>query len=889
MFGRKNAEQVQLLLDSARTDREAFAEQAAKDRAIIAEQISAIKSETNALKEAIHQEHTNYAEQVQQDKKEMTAQVISLKSDTNALIETMNKNCLTFVEQAEKDRKSILVQMESIKSNSTSKYDSTKEPAIKKGEEKKAAYALNLCTVSVSQIIDYNDLVIMEQEYDNILNNLNLQNFPKDESLLKILKQLLDVVSFFRIQDGEKKLLEEQYKQKVKNAIWSAIPSPSVILAGGKAGVAGLVTSAVFAAGTGYMNYRKERATIDNEKKQKDWELQKSAMEQFYALRRELFDTAWRLTDTYNIEDRYRLTERQISQYNIIIVDTDPQRRYERLKYLSQNFEAYPPFWYQLGHAAAEVCYKAQKIYKNEAEPKEVREIYKRIYQDYKDYALAGFDEFLALTDDKNEKKNNLLREDQTRAACALEKFALIADDEISIKEKTDLLEAAAKNSGNAFDTLQLCASSYLQIGETEKSIDLLRMLVNEGYNPEMNAQLLSMLYVSSIKDVGEKYREAHELLCNRKFKEFMFPWPNTTLNGTNAAILTAEFSESQNLYLFEQYKKIMNNYIIQSDLAFADVLQRTGDITEALNAFLNGIQKDIQTLFGDKDFAKKICDQLAEGVLDNLENCKELLSDGKIRREHPEFSFENISKKSIETIATKIIEQVFNIRNAENDEKRFQKIAYYMNNFFLFKAQTKLFGGLAVTSVIEEEKTGFEKLVAIGKKNQADQKFTDIIKKYKSEGKLIIGDKAHLITENLLDSKHVRCKDDIKALGSNKVLAYLDAHWDTDLLFTTDGIHAYECYSDKWLAVCYTKTDKAPYNSSNLTWDDDKKLKIGNVEFYHKDVDMKVLRDMIEKLSELAPRDMTENIQFIKFVGDFPTKGINNTNFSGIEYCASV
>ena len=38
-------------------------------------------------------------------------------------------------------------------------------------EEKiKAAYALNLCTVSVSQIIDYADVNILEQEYETILN-----------------------------------------------------------------------------------------------------------------------------------------------------------------------------------------------------------------------------------------------------------------------------------------------------------------------------------------------------------------------------------------------------------------------------------------------------------------------------------------------------------------------------------------------------------------------------------------------------------------------------------------------------------------------------------------------------------------------------------------------
>lgn len=33
-------------------------------------------------------------------------------------------------------------------------------------EKLRAAYALNMCTVSVSQIVDYNDAYVLEQEYD---------------------------------------------------------------------------------------------------------------------------------------------------------------------------------------------------------------------------------------------------------------------------------------------------------------------------------------------------------------------------------------------------------------------------------------------------------------------------------------------------------------------------------------------------------------------------------------------------------------------------------------------------------------------------------------------------------------------------------------------------
>ena len=48
----------------------------------------------------------------------------------------------------------------------------SEEDIVSEEDKKRAAYALNMCTVSVSQIVDYNDLNVLEQEYEAILNNL---------------------------------------------------------------------------------------------------------------------------------------------------------------------------------------------------------------------------------------------------------------------------------------------------------------------------------------------------------------------------------------------------------------------------------------------------------------------------------------------------------------------------------------------------------------------------------------------------------------------------------------------------------------------------------------------------------------------------------------------
>ena len=192
----------------------------------------------------------------------------------------------------------------------------------------KTAFALNLCTVSVSQIIDYKDVVILEQEYDAILNNLNLESIPKDEALLVILKQLLDTITFFRMQEGDKEFIDREYQNKMKNAIWSAVPNIGFIFSTGNPVV--FATSLASQVGIGYMNYRKTKAENKLEYEKQQWELRRTAIEQFNGLRRELFDTAWRLVDAYKIPDEYRLTERQVTQYNDILMDSDAFRRYSR-------------------------------------------------------------------------------------------------------------------------------------------------------------------------------------------------------------------------------------------------------------------------------------------------------------------------------------------------------------------------------------------------------------------------------------------------------------------------------------------------------------------------------------------------------------------------------
>lgn len=420
-----------------------------------------------------------------------------------------------------------------------------------------AAYALNLCTVSVSQIIDYSDLNILEQEYEAILNNLNLENFPKDEAFLDVLKQILDTITFFRIQEGDKKFIEKRYQQKMKNAIWSAVPNFGVIVAGGLNPVS-IGIALASQVGIGYMNYRKQKSQNDLEYEEQKWQLERSAIEQFNALRRELFTTAWKIADNYNFPDEYRLTENQIEQYDEILMDSNLFRKYERLESIQDKFEAYPPFWYFLGNAANSI---AQEFLKENSYFKDDKELFSKKDEIVSAYTKKAIDAF-----EKFESVNNmpLLRTDEIAASCALEHIDLLNFQKDSEKIK-ELLQIALKNSENKNDIKQLCAMDYLRLEDYENAQQLLKNLVAEDYNANTNAQILSQIYVfDEISNRKKNYLKDYVLIKNFVEPENLLPWPNENQNPDD---LMSDFMQTQKEKLVNEYllviKSVLDKYTI--------------------------------------------------------------------------------------------------------------------------------------------------------------------------------------------------------------------------------------------------------------------------------------------------------------------------------------
>ena len=238
------------------------------------------------------------------------------------------------------------------------------DPSLKRSDQRKmrAAMALNMCTASVSEIIAKNNVIAMEREYDNILNNLNIESCVKDEALLKVMRKLLDAISFFRLNDMERKRLEKRRERHMGGTMLEKMLSagPSIFIAGTMNPMALATTAAVVGASM-YANKKKEDGKEQEKFEDKMWELERSAIEQLHALRVELFETAWRLSDAYEFKDEWRLSEKQIEWYNETRSEYDPFLRFKKLDQRRADFSVYPHFWYELGCAALEITQKPVK------------------------------------------------------------------------------------------------------------------------------------------------------------------------------------------------------------------------------------------------------------------------------------------------------------------------------------------------------------------------------------------------------------------------------------------------------------------------------------------------------------------------------------------------
>lgn len=403
------------------------------------------------------------------------------------------------------------------------------ETQLSQDEMIKVAYALNLCAVSVSQIIESKDIVVLKQEREYILNNLNMQNFVKHPALLDVLKRVLSTITYLEIQAGDLSFVEKEYQHKMKNAIWSALPSPGAFFAGGDP--VSIAIAVATQIGTGYMNYRRNKNQYALDREKSEWELRRHEIEQLEGLRAQLFEASWKLSSDFNFDDKYRLTLKQLSRFSTALLEPDSLKRFEMLDVLSDKFSAFPPFWYYKGNAAMEV-------YRDQTGR------YREFADEYRLKALEAYKKF-------DTHYFEFLREDVIAASCCIEHISLLdpaANDYDKCVE--ELLRKALQLAGENYDVLQQSVLVSLRLGKINDVIIPLREMIANSYNIGFNWILLGRIYLEQKKHV--EYEKLRSIVGS----DYILPWIDDTAKWERKLL------ESRKPDLAEEYRAMAQRIV---------------------------------------------------------------------------------------------------------------------------------------------------------------------------------------------------------------------------------------------------------------------------------------------------------------------------------------
>lgn len=312
--------------------------------------------------------------------------------------------------------------------------------------------ALNSCIVAVAEIVSYNDRLLLEREYRDIITNLDFSALQADEELISLFQALMDGITESLLREDAKAQALRFYTKRTERTI---IQSLTKTAAGGLDGSIAILDG-VLNATSAYFDHKNTIEEYRKEYSDKLCELDKDRIQKLNDLQKKLFSSSWKLVQKYSLSDRYRLTMEDIEEFVEAVKDTDMERRYRRLTRLSDKFAEYPPFWYFLGHSALR-CGKNDDA--------------QRAFRSYEEH------------------RRPIFRKDPFHASVAMNTVRMI--DGSNTHETRRLLDIVLRNSRTAeWQNFLFAGVSFFRIGDTKTALECFQRNIDNGLEIELNDRL---------------------------------------------------------------------------------------------------------------------------------------------------------------------------------------------------------------------------------------------------------------------------------------------------------------------------------------------------------------------------------------------------------------
>lgn len=331
--------------------------------------------------------------------------------------------------------------------------------------------ALNMAVVSVHRILSAQDRIILDAEYQNIINNLSIGNIRSDPEITALYRKLLDVSQGRRLRQEEAAELRRQYDSQSGNRIKSALSEMaenSRKMLTGETGINTFFTGMGRLSGACVASYFKHQNGAGIDLDGELFRLKAEDMNDFNELQKQLLSSSWELLNKYHLPDEYRLVQRALDDFYRAVEEPDTaSRRLRMLKALEDDFRVYPPYWFYRARTAIEAD-----------DSGEAERCYERFGEIWRP----------------------VLRKDPYKLEAVKYKInALLAD---GLPEDADTRYEVLALAGTMRDNTMredwennlYAAALYYTLGESETAIKCAEINIDFGYESELTGAMLSQM-----------------------------------------------------------------------------------------------------------------------------------------------------------------------------------------------------------------------------------------------------------------------------------------------------------------------------------------------------------------------------------------------------------
>lgn len=202
---------------------------------------------------------------------------------------------------------------------------------------------LNYLQMSLMNIKEYNDRIVLDGEYRNVLANIQL-SVIYDQEMLAFLQKISQALKPFILSPQERKTLVSVYDEEVSQRLYQAYSQQQLSLPGDNSVSGG---AALVEIDELYKHYRRHIRDYHQRLDANLWTLQPEVLDTITELQKQFPALYWRFIQAYHFPDTLQLTEEQTRRFLLILRESDQEKRLRQLAERQESFLALPTLWYE--------------------------------------------------------------------------------------------------------------------------------------------------------------------------------------------------------------------------------------------------------------------------------------------------------------------------------------------------------------------------------------------------------------------------------------------------------------------------------------------------------------------------------------------------------------